>query len=209
LIQPDWSAMLARLDESPPSVAPRWICPCLTYHWLLNWYRPTGEAPPVLVVAVGERVEVVLGATAHHNGRETIFREDHAQGVIIENELPGFLADRPVWQIIDGVSVRRWEAQRIPPESVESLAPQVAVLLLLPPTCEPSPNAWTELVQASQEAGRQMLTFKPVPMHRGMVRSLLAPAAEARDLRREVGTWGPRCAEDARWFVDAQGRDGG
>lgn len=207
LIRPDWSAMLARLDESPAANQPRWICPCLTYHWLLAWYHTTDSANQMLGVGVGDSAEIVVTATARSDGRETVFREDHALGAIVEGELPAFLAAKSVWRNIEGVSVRRWPARRVASESIDACRPSAPVLLILPPRCEPRDGAWTEMVESRQGVAPSLLTFKAVPTREGPVRSLLAPAAAARELRGIVAGWGSNCREGARWFVEAS--DGG
>ncbi|MCO6439423.1 MAG: hypothetical protein J5J06_20225 [Phycisphaerae bacterium] len=200
LIEPDWGAMLAEIDAQPPGAGPRWVCPSVTYHWVLTWYRTPSAFSAVLELDPGETAEIVLGSRVRADGRETVYREDHARDCVAEAPLPRMLNGVPPWRTIAGIAVRRFQGRRVLQAEIGAAGGDGPVWVLVPAECTPSAAEWADYVREAWNAKRELMTFKPVISSRGVLRSLLVPAMEVHRLDERLKGWGSECAEQARWF---------
>ncbi len=170
LILPDWGRMTLDLDTMPERLGPRWLCPCLANHATIRWYRERDNIERILELNEGDTIEVVLGAQRDEFGRPVVFRDDARRDAILAYPVPDFIASSPVWQITNGIELRRWRG--VADSSPDGDAPMLVYLTLPPP---PVSTSFKDFLNSIDAFDRGVVTFKPVACGDRWVASLIAP----------------------------------
>lgn len=120
LVMPNWGGVVEAMSHRPLSAGPRWICPCLTHHWPINWYQGSDAARQVVAAPDNQPIELLIGTTYRADGSEVIYREDAKRRAIVESAAPTFITKNARSERMHGVNLRSWMAHPLigegPPE---------------------------------------------------------------------------------------------
>ncbi len=184
LILPNWGGVVEAMSHRPLTAGPRWISPCLTHHWPINWYQGPDAARRVVAAPDNQPIELLIGTTCRSDGLEVIYREDARQQAIVEAPAPTFLTKNARSERMHGVNLRSWLAYPLIGEG----PPEI-------PTGDPywmhwlddgaDTTAWDTFVEESAESYR-FVAFKPSSLDGRLLRTMVVDGSQCIEVTKSL-----------------------
>lgn len=198
MILPNWGRVVQRLNQRPENVGPRWISPCLTHHWPINWYQGPQSARRIVEAGEEQSIELVVGTTFNQQGAEIVYREDVDTGATVESAAPPFLTRNLAVEKMHGVTVRRWLAK---PVVMESNMPSSDGHAFWIRWRDDGANtqSWSAFLKSVDHASF-FLGFKPASVEGSLLRALVVDGSHLRVILENLAASYPRGATELRVY---------
>ncbi len=200
MLMPDWGSAIKSIEKEPSTTMPRWYCPDLAYHWVMNWYRPKQDLRAYLDLPFGGHMEVILGVAVPYGESATVYHVNQDASAYVGDPPPDYLAKLAPERTVAGIRVHRWTGTRVQADQLTGFDRDQPMLLLFAIASYADASYWRDHLGAGGFHEHGVITFKEQQQGSLRIESLVAPTERLRQMIGAAQSDGSKLSDKLHLF---------